>query len=734
MTGAVVEARLDEVVRSAVSRGSDTLSVPGRARRRPSGQAPPLPRPIGASGRGWLVTAVVAVSWVLACVHFERAQQITDTADASVLRALAEVRTGWLTTAAQAVDRVATGWSMFVVALVLLLVTIAWKRWRQLFAFLVSVVALRLIGLSLHAAYRRPRPFDVTTIGRWTGYSSPSATAAVVSIAVIGVIYMVVVPGRPRTVAKFVAAGVICTVVGARLYLGVDHPFDAVTGVALGVALPLLAFRCLAPSEIVPVRYGGGKTAHLDITGRRGDALRRAVEEQLGATVLDVRPIGLAGSSGSTPLRLRIAGDPDTFVFGKLYAMNHVRSDRLYKAGRAILYGRLEDETPFQSVRRLVEYEDYALRLMRDAGVTTAAPLGIVELTPEREYMLVTEFMDRAVEISDAEIDDQIIDEGLKLIRRLWDAGLAHRDIKPANLLVVDGHLVLIDVAFAQVRPSPWRQAVDLANMMLVLALQTDTRRVYDRALTYFSPDTVAEAFAATRGISSPSQLRSILKHDDRDLVAEFRALAPPRQPISLQRWGPQRVLMATGIVAAGIFLVVNVYSMLMPTKLPIEDSPMCGTNPTLVLMAQAVPQAAAVPCIAALPAGWTAGGAAVRNNDAGFWLDSDRFGEQAVEVHLRPADACLADEGEESKSDEPAWRRFDRPANASGVRRTRTYLSDSACVTYHITPQADRQTIDTLDQALAFQPRSELAAEVHRRSGLTLCGTPTPRCVGESE
>ena len=152
--------------------------------------------------------------------------------------------------------------------------------------------------------------------------------------------------------------------------------------------------------------------------------------------------------------------------------MNHVRSDRLYKAGRTILYGRLEDEAPFQTVRRLVEYEDYALRLMRDAGITTAAPLGIVELTPEREYMLVTEFMDGAVEISDAEIDDQIIDEGLMLIRRLWNAGLAHRDIKPANLLVVDGHLVVIDVAFAQVRPSPWREAVDLANMMHVLAVR----------------------------------------------------------------------------------------------------------------------------------------------------------------------------------------------------------------------------------------------------------------------
>ena len=129
--------------------------------------------------------------------------------------------------------------------------------------------------------------------------------------------------------------------------------------------------------------------------------------------MIDIKPVGLAGSGGSTPLRLRVAGDPDTYLFGKLYAMNHVRADRWYKLGRTILYGRLEDEAPFQSVRRLVEYEDYALRLIRDSGIPTATPYGIVEMTPEREYLLVTEFFDGAEEIGDADVDDDIIDEGL---------------------------------------------------------------------------------------------------------------------------------------------------------------------------------------------------------------------------------------------------------------------------------------------------------------------------------
>ena len=600
----------------AIAIGDPGMSVPPTARRthrrrRPSGAPPPLPRRIGRTGRGWIVVAVVLVAWLLIALWSPWARRVTDQADAAVLRAIAGTRTGWLSPIARGVDRMATGWTMTVVSAVLLVTTVAFKRWRHLFTFLGSVIVLQVIGLVLIAAFRRPRPYDVTIIGRWQGFALPSATAAIVSITVVGVLYMLVVPGRPRRIAKAVGLVVVVGVVASRLYLGVDHPFDVVTGVALGVAIPLIAFRFFTPNEVVPVTYRGGKTAHLDVGGRRGEALRKAVEEQLGVTVVDVRPVGLAGSGGSTPLRLRLAGDPDTYVFGKLYAMNHVRADRWYKTGRTILYGRLEDEAPFQSVRRLVQYEDYALRLMRDAGVPTAAPLGIVELTPEREYLLVTEFFDGAIEIGDADIDDQVIDEGLALVRRLWHAGLAHRDIKPANLLVKDGHLVVIDVAFAQVRPSPWREAVDLANMMLVLAVRTDAERVYERALAYFSPDEIAEAFAAARGIASPSQLRSVMKRDGRDLLAQFRALAPERRPISLQRWGPRRVVMAVAVVVFGLVAAQFVYGTFTPAELPIGQDPTCGTEEVMILMAQAVPSATAIPCLQALPTGWTVGGVA---------------------------------------------------------------------------------------------------------------------------
>ena len=508
-------------------------------------------------------------------------------------------------------------------------------------------------------------------------------------------------------------------------------------GIALAVALVVNGFRIFTPNEVFPVAYGGGKKAHLDVGGARGEAIRSAVQDQLGLCVIDMKPVGLAGSGGSTPLRLRVAGDPDTYLFGKLYAMSHVRADRWYKLGRTIIYGRLEDEAPFQSVRRLVQYEDYTLRLFSDLGIRTAAPFGIVELTPEREYLLVTEFFDGAKEIGEAEIDDHVIDEALGLVRSLWDAGVAHRDIKPANILVLDGQVLIIDVAFAQVRPSPWREAIDLANMMLVLAVRTDAQRVYDRALQFFTPDEIAEAFAAARGVASPTQLRTTMKEDGRDLLAQFRALAPPRRPIALQRWSFKRVALILALAVGALLVGTQIAALLAPGNSNTSDvngSPECGTNSLMVLIAQSVPSATSVPCIASLPAGWSVGVVTVESDKTRYSLNSAVAGSRAVEVSLLPPSKCSIEDSTEVPSDEAGMRRFERPQQLPpGLKVTRIYLFEGGCVTYEFAFEGDASTalVFEADQALAFQPRSELVDWVGERTDLSLCGASAPPCTG---
>jgi hypothetical protein len=141
-----------------------------------------------------------------------------------------------------------------------------------------------------------------------------------------------------------------------------------------------------------------------------------------GEAGVEIIERGLEGSGGSTPLKLRVVDENglERSMFAKPYAKNHVPADRWYKLGRTMLYGRLEYETPFKTVRRFVEYEDYTLRLLGEYGFSTPAPLGIVEITPEREYLIAMEFFDGGREIGEFEIDDRVIDEGLQMIRRMW--------------------------------------------------------------------------------------------------------------------------------------------------------------------------------------------------------------------------------------------------------------------------------------------------------------------------
>ena len=54
------------------------------------------------------------------------------------------------------------------------------------------------------------------------------------------------------------------------------------------------------------------------------------------------------------------------------------------------------------------------MRRMRDAGVSVPEPLGLVTITPEREYVLVTEFLAGARELTHAEVDDRSSTRGLR--------------------------------------------------------------------------------------------------------------------------------------------------------------------------------------------------------------------------------------------------------------------------------------------------------------------------------
>ena len=132
-----------------------------------------------------------------------------------------------------------------------------------------SSAVLLYRGVPAPAAVRRRRHRPLAGLLAALGHGRRSCRSPS-----IGIIYMLVVPGRPRSIAKAIgdrrrrdrrAA--------ARLYLGVDHPFDVVVGVGARrgdpAASPSASSR---PTRSSRSRTARGKTAHLDVGGRRGEA------------------------------------------------------------------------------------------------------------------------------------------------------------------------------------------------------------------------------------------------------------------------------------------------------------------------------------------------------------------------------------------------------------------------------------------------------------------------------
>jgi tRNA A-37 threonylcarbamoyl transferase component Bud32 len=686
----------------------------------------------------WAAAAVVLIT--LAKITFGPARRSLGVAvtawDDAVVRWLAGLRLPGLTGLMEAI--VASTGSVGTVEVLrwaTVIALLALRRFRHLLVFVGSFLAVLLVVRL--ATVDRPRPFGVDLRGSWAGWAMPSRPVAILAATLVGVLYTLVPEGRWRQLGKWVATGLVAAFALARIHLGVDAPTDALLGAVIGVAVSVAAYRLFVPNEIFPVAYKRGRSAHLDVGGRRGEAIRRALTDQLGLESLEVEPFGLSGSAGSTPLRIQLQGEAGTtrYVFGKLYAKSHLRADRSYKLWRALLYGRLEDEKPFNTVKRLVQQEDYALALMQRAGLPSPEPYGVAELTPEREYLIVFEFIDGATEIGEAEVDDAIIDQGLAIVRKLWDANLAHRDIKPANLLVRDGKLYLIDVFFAEIHPSPWRQAVDLANMLLCLALRSSPQQVYQQALQQFTVGEITEAFAAARGLALPSQLRKLMRAQGRDLAAEFVRLLPtPPRRIAIQRWSPRRVA-----------LLLLVLLVLLPAAVPLAwvfarssanpggaaavngGSGSCTQLEELWLQAQAVPSASHIPCVQALPAD-TIGTLAVRDGESVLELSHASLaiflGEQpraqaaAGSVTIRLTPTCAVPPTGEGQTVAPGVTRFpiQGPAGTPQV----VDVFPGGCVTYQ--PELDigpsAPLLDQAQRAVTYRTRDDLREALRHRSG----------------
>jgi len=265
---------------------------------------------------------------------------------------------------------------------------------------------------------------------------------------------------------------------------------------------------------------------------------------------------------------------------------------------------------------------------------------------------------------------------------------------------------------------------VDLANMLLCLALRSSPEQVYERAKLQFSVEEITEGFAASRGLTMPSQLRHLIRAQGRDLHGEFLELLPTRpRPVSIQRWSVRRVGLALLVLLGLMAVIPMVVSWSVQTD-RIDNTSLyassvgCESREPLWLMAQAVPSASLVPCVPVLPVGWTLADVKVQDGRARISFDTDRAGAAAVVVELT-ASCELAGAVELSSEQQTARRYLRVDRNAAGVVVTRAYTFPGGCVTQRLAAPAKsrEQLASEASFALGFTTRQELGQALKQRS-----------------
>ena len=251
---------------------TDTPAQRARRQRRPTGAPPPLPHPIAISTTAWLLFAVVILASAFLISEHTPWLRLGDQANTWFLRLLADVRTPWLTDVASAIkaarlrlgghgDRAVGGGADHDLP--------ALAAPAGLRGQLLLPGDSRPAGST--AACRGRARTAITIISSWGGYSAPSPPVATLTIVPHG---CRVLPGRAGPPAHLRqdrgSRGHRALFCLARVYLAVDHPDDVLFGVALGVAIPVTAFRFFTPNEVFPVVYRRGRTAHVDVDGQAG--------------------------------------------------------------------------------------------------------------------------------------------------------------------------------------------------------------------------------------------------------------------------------------------------------------------------------------------------------------------------------------------------------------------------------------------------------------------------------
>ena len=228
-----------------------------------------------------------------------------------------------------------------------------------------------------------------------------------------GNLYGLVPEGRWRQLGKWLATALVVMVAVAKS-IWEWRRRRRVVGVVIGVTVSLLGFRLFAPNEAFPVTYRRGR-ARIWMSGcpRRGHPPVAGPARAGGRG----RPTVRAGRFGRVDAVAHPARRRSESVAVRQAMPAPTCGPTAGTSSGELLYGRLEDEKPFNTVRRLVQQEDYMLHKMPRPGCPRCDPMDS-RSSPRARVSAGHRVLRRRGRTRPADVDDRAIDDGLALIRR----------------------------------------------------------------------------------------------------------------------------------------------------------------------------------------------------------------------------------------------------------------------------------------------------------------------------
>lgn len=449
-------------------------------------------------------------------------------------------------------------------------------EWSSLFRTLYTAGTLWAAALAVAAAlvarrWRLARDLVVAGLAAWAiahalgawvaGEGLSESFKAVTRVGVtpqfpqprLAIVVAVIATAAPYLARPTRRIGVLLAVAVAisAMYLGTGLPNDVLGGLVLGLGVA-------AAVHLVFGSPGGRPTAAqvkaaLAELGIDATGIRLARKQPHGSTLM-------TGRYNDEPISLRVIGrdEADAQFVSRLW--------------RFLGY-KESGPTPWITRLQQVEHEAYITLLARDAGVRTRQVIVAGQAGPNAAVLVERPVSGTPfAQLRHEDVTDALLEDAWRQLGLLHDRARVAHGALDAHHLVVDGEAAaFVDFASSLVH-SPGRANVDIADLIVSMALVVGDERAVAAAANGLGTDALGRALpymqqaALSRSVRAEAGRKKLKAHLDalRTLGAKAAGVDPP-QLQELHRVSPTNLLMAVGTLIGVAALLSQVGS---PTQL----------------------------------------------------------------------------------------------------------------------------------------------------------------------